>query len=87
MAPYKIKKECYLLRSHLVATRRRLLFVVEQVFLLMGKVWFMHRSDVQCTVERREGTKGQKKNLHLNFSRLAINYEFIRQYIITCKMI
>ena len=59
--------------------------MVEQVFLLMGKVWFMHRSDVQCTVERREGTKGQKKNL--NFSRLAINYEFIRRYIITCKMI
>ena len=38
MAPYKIKKECYLLWSCLVDSRRMLLFMVEQAFLLMGEV-------------------------------------------------
>ena len=33
---YKLKKECYLLRSCLVDARR-FLFMVEQVFLLMGE--------------------------------------------------
>ena len=36
-APYKIKKECYLLRSCLVGARRMLLFMVEQVCLLMER--------------------------------------------------
>ena len=35
---HKLKKECYLLRSCLVDARRRFLFMVEQVFLLMGEV-------------------------------------------------
>ena len=35
---YKIKKECYLLRSCLVDAGRMLLFMVKQVFLLMGEV-------------------------------------------------
>ena len=37
MAPYKIKKECYLLRSCLGDAKRMFLFMVEQVFLLMRK--------------------------------------------------
>ena len=36
VAPYKIKKECYLLRSCLDAGKI-LLFMVEQVFLPMGR--------------------------------------------------
>ena len=39
MILYKIKKECYLLRTCLVDAGRMLLFMVEQVFLLKGKVW------------------------------------------------
>ena len=35
---YKLTKECYLLRSCLNVVRRMLLFMVEQVFLLMGEV-------------------------------------------------
>ena len=34
MAPYKIKNECYLLRSCLVDARRMFLFIVELVFLM-----------------------------------------------------
>ena len=52
MTPYKIKKECYLLRSCLT---------VEPVFLLMGEVWLMHNADTQCTVEGRVEVKGQRK--------------------------
>ena len=36
MTPYKIKKECHLLRSSFDASRM-LLFMVEQVFLPMGR--------------------------------------------------
>ena len=60
MTPYKIKKECYLLRSCLVDARRRLFFMVEQVFLPMGDVWSMHNADTQCTVEGREEAKRQR---------------------------
>ena len=42
---YKIKKECYLLRSCLVDTGRRLPFLAEQVFLPMGEVWSMSNAD------------------------------------------
>ena len=59
MAPYKIKKECYLLRSCLVDARGMFLFLVDQVFLPMGKLWSMHNGDTQCTVEGREEAKGQ----------------------------
>ena len=41
VAPYKIKKECYLLRSCLDAGRI-LLFMVEGKFLPKRKVWSMH---------------------------------------------
>ena len=43
IVPYKIK-ECYLLRSCLIAGRRMLLFMAEQVFLLMGEVCMMHNA-------------------------------------------
>ena len=36
VTPYKIGKACYLLRSCLVGAGRMLLFMVEQVFLLMA---------------------------------------------------
>ena len=72
-----MKKECYLLRSCLVDAGRMLLFMVEQVFLLMGEVWWMHNVGTQCTVEGREEAKGQRKFLCvLNFSCLAIKYKF-----------
>ena len=33
VTPYKIRKECHLLRSCLVDARKMLLFMVEQVFI------------------------------------------------------
>ena len=77
MAPYNIRKECYLLWSCLVDAGRILLFMVEQVFLLMGEAWLMHNVDTQCTGEGRKEAKGQKKIfLCLNFSCPAIKYGF-----------
>ena len=59
MTPYKTKKECYLPKSYLADTRR-LLFMVEQVFLLMGEVWSMYNAGTQCTIVGREGPKAEK---------------------------
>ena len=67
VTPYKIKKECYHLKSWLVGTRRMLLFVIEWVFLPRGEVWLMHNADTQCTVEGREKAKGQKKVFMFKF--------------------
>ena len=78
MTPHKMKKECYLLKSHLVDARQRLLFMVEQVFLLMEEVWSVHNVDTQYTVGREERPKG-REFLCLNFSCLAINMNFISQ--------
>ena len=72
---YKIKKECYLLRSCLVDAGRILLFMVEQVFLTMGEAWSMHIYNVQCEWGERR-PKGREEFLCLNFSCLAIKYEF-----------
>ena len=60
MTPHKIKKECYLLRSCLVDAGRMLLFMAEQVFLLMGEVWSMHNADTQCTEGERGGQRAEK---------------------------
>ena len=69
VTPYKSKKERYLLRSRLVDARRMLLFMVGQVFLLMGKVWSMHDADTLCTVAgERRGQRAEKNFLCLNFS-------------------
>ena len=53
MTPYKIKKECYLLRSCLVNARRMLLFMVEQVFLPVEEVWLIQIHNAQEEEERR----------------------------------
>ena len=50
--------------------------MVERVFLPMQEVWSVHNADTQCIVEGREEAKGQRKILCLNFSYLAIKYEF-----------
>ena len=51
--------------------RRMLLFMVEQVFLLMGEVWWTLNVDTG-----REEAKGQRKLLYLNLSCLTIKHEF-----------
>ena len=56
----KIKKECYLLRSCLIGTRRMLHFMAEQVFLPMGEVWLMHNADMQFLVVKGEEAKGRE---------------------------
>ena len=61
MTPYKIKKECYLLRNCPVGARRMLFFMVEQVFLLLGEVCSMQNADTQCRVEAGGEAKGQRK--------------------------
>ena len=33
-------------------------FTVEQVFLLMGEVWWMRDADKQCVLEGREEAEG-----------------------------
>ena len=60
MTPYKMEKECYLLRSCLVDAGRMLLFMVELVFLPMGEVWLIHNADTQCTVGGERRTKGRR---------------------------
>ena len=64
------------LRSYLIDAGRILLFPVE-----MGEVWSMHNADTQCTVPGERRPKGREHSfLCLNFSRLAIKYEFISHY-------
>ena len=53
-----------------------LLFIVEQVFLLMGEVRSMHNADTQCTVRGEGRPKGREEFLCLNFSCLAVKHEF-----------
>ena len=65
MAPYKIKKEGYLLRSYFVDARKLMLFMVEQVFLLMGSL-------SQCMIHvhnarRARMAKGWKNFVMFNF--------------------
>ena len=57
VTPHKLKNVYYLLRSCFVYAGRMIPFVVEQVFLLMGEVWFMHKRDTKCSVV---GTEGQR---------------------------
>ena len=67
MAPYKIKKECYLLRSCLVDAGRMLLFMVEQVFLPREEAWLIYSADTQYTVWERGGRRAEKKNFMYKF--------------------
>ena len=57
MTSYKIKKSC--LKSGLVDARGMLFFMVEEVFLPMGEIWFMHNVDTQFTVWRGVRSKGR----------------------------
>ena len=75
--PYKIKKECFLLRSCHADARRMLFFMVEQVFLLMGEVWSMHNIDIQWPVGGERRPKGREECIYVEiFSCLAIKHEF-----------
>ena len=61
---YKIKKEVVFKE---LSCRKMLLFMVEQVFLPMGEVWYMHNADTQHTVWGERRPKGREKILCLNF--------------------
>ena len=50
--------------------------MVEQVFLPMGEVWSMPNADTQCIVRGERRPKGREKCICLNFSHLAIKYDF-----------
>ena len=67
MAPYKIRKEGYVLSICLADARRMLPFMVEQVFLLTG-MFGMHNVDTQCAVEGREEAKEQRNYFMVKFS-------------------
>ena len=43
--------------------RRMLLFMAEQVLLLMGEVWLMHNADMQFLVVKGEEAKGREKKI------------------------
>ena len=60
MAPYEIKKECYLFRSDLADAGRMLFFMVEQMFLLTGQVWSMPNADIQCGVDEGGDRRAEK---------------------------
>ena len=75
MTLYKLKKSCYLLSC--LDARRMLLFMVEHVFLWMGRfgqcIMWVHNT--QCG--ERGGQRAEKSFLCVNFSCLAINKDFI----------
>ena len=49
--------------------------MIEQVFL-MEEVWSMHNAVTQCRVQGKRRPKDIENFLCLNFSYLAIKYEF-----------
>ena len=81
MVPYKIKKECCLFRRCLAG--RMLLFMVKQVFLLMGEMSSMHNADPGCSVQGQRRPKGREVVLCLYCSCLVIKYEF---YFAVCRL-
>ena len=50
--------------------------MVEQVFLPVREVWWMHNEVIQYTEEGREEAKMQRKKNVEFFSCFAIKYEF-----------
>ena len=50
--------------------------MVEQVFLSMGEVWSVHNANTYYTVEGEQSLMDREEFLCLNFSCLAIKYEF-----------
>ena len=69
------RRNIIFLRTCLVAPRRILVFMVEQVFLLMQEAWLMYNVDTQCTVYGERRPK-DRENFLLNFPCLAIKYKF-----------
>ena len=66
-------------RQQQLDARRMLLFMVEQVFLLMGEVWVMHNAGTQCRVGDEGRPEVREEFLCLNFSCLDTNKSFISQ--------
>ena len=60
VTPYKIGKECYLLR-HCLGARGMLLFMAEQVFLPIVEVLLIHNAHTQYTVGGREEGKEHRR--------------------------
>ena len=76
VTPYKIKKECYLLRHCIVpAGKMMLLFRVEQIFLPMGRFDFV--SELHNVQRGREEAEEQRRIFCLHFSCLAIKIWFL----------
>ena len=67
MSPYKIKEECYLLRSCLDDAKRMLLLWLNRCFLLMGELLLMHDANTQCTVGGERRPKGKEKFFMFKF--------------------
>ena len=61
------------LRSYLIDSRKMLVFMIKQVSM-QWEVLSAHNADTQCSQWRKE-VKGKRK-FRLNFSSLAIKYEF-----------
>ena len=76
----KIKNKCYLLSSCLVGAGRTLLFMVEQVFLLMEEVCSMLMQIHGAQAEKRGGQRGEKSFL-ICFV-LPWNVNFISQFLL-----
>ena len=76
VTPYKLKKECCLLRSCLADARRMLVFMVEQVFLPMGKFGRcqVQMHNAQCG--ERGDQRAEKNFLCFSVSCIAMKYEF-----------
>ena len=67
MTPYKIKKECYPLRSCLVSARRMIMVYGQAGISADGEVWSMHNANMRYMVEKREEAKGQRKFFMFKF--------------------
>lgn len=55
----KIKKECYLL-TNCPDDRRKLLFMLQQVFLPIGEFWLMYNADIQAKCRERGGQRAEE---------------------------
>ena len=66
--------------------RRMFFFMVEQVFLPMGKVWYMHNVDTRCTVGEERRPKGTYFFVYI-FLVIPQNMNFISNFISQIYMI
>ena len=65
-----------------INVRRMLLFMVEQVFLTMDSIWSIYNADIQCTVDRREEARQQRKSFSFKHSLTYLKYEFLYFYLL-----